>query len=198
MNRDSWQQLVEEEMARRATARLQWIKTKGRKPKVKKPCKAAPTKEEVLNRIRSKSVSAKHGCIEWTKGLNAYGYGIFRFGKEQLIHRVIWRIFMGDIPENYCVLHRCDNRKCLNIEHLFIGTKADNSADCVSKNRQDKKLNPDDVRWIRDYAENRKILYPSGKLRIPFRTIPYLCDRFGLTYRSIQKIIRRERWKHIT
>ncbi len=66
------------------------------------------------------------------------GYGKLRIGhtKDYSAHRLSFMIFNGEIPDNLCVLHKCDNRRCVNPEHLWIGTKRDNTLDMVIKGRQ--------------------------------------------------------------
>jgi len=74
-------------------------------------------------------------CWHWRK-IRPLGYGsCFMFG-ERLAHRVSWRIHHGDIPDGMFVLHKCDVRNCVNPDHLFLGTKADNHRDMVEKGRQ--------------------------------------------------------------
>lgn len=75
-------------------------------------------------------------CWVWTASLQNKGYGQFQMrGKMMLAHRVSWELENGPIPDNQCVLHRCDNRKCVRTAHHFLGTKADNNADMHSKGR---------------------------------------------------------------
>lgn len=83
-------------------------------------------------------VSKSDGCWEWTGQLTPpdkkHKGGYARLDKEGA-HRVSWRIHKGTIPEGMCVLHKCDNPKCVNPEHLFIGSKAQNSRDMQIKGR---------------------------------------------------------------
>lgn len=76
------------------------------------------------------------GCWNWTGAKTKGGYGHLRFLKKlTYAHRVSWIIHYGGIPNNLCVLHHCDNPGCINPDHLFIGTMADNMKDRDDKGR---------------------------------------------------------------
>lgn len=78
-------------------------------------------------------------CWNWTRWGRVSGYGAIRCGKKQWdAHRFSWTLFFGEIPDGLWVLHKCDNRNCVNPEHLFLGTPKDNIDDMVKKNRQAK------------------------------------------------------------
>jgi len=98
-----------------------------------------PLKEfwnEKLKYITERTIKTKSGCIEWTSYCGKWGYGQISISKKSLlVHRVIWEIFKGPIPEGFCVLHTCDNPPCCNIDHLFLGTHQDNTNDKISKGR---------------------------------------------------------------
>lgn len=79
-------------------------------------------------------------CWLWTGKVNHFGYGRFQSGRRGVnvsstAHRYAWRIFRGEIPVGLCVLHRCDIPACVNPDHLYLGTKADNMRDMAARSR---------------------------------------------------------------
>lgn len=102
-------------------------------------------------------------CWEWRGGLDTGGYGHFNVPgdggrlRAARAHRMAWTLRHGDPGESH-VLHRCDNRLCVNPAHLFLGTNADNVADKVSKGRQAKG-------WVRTSCKNGHE-YTEGSFRI--------------------------------
>lgn len=76
------------------------------------------------------------GCWEWTGARFPFGHGrCTHFGRTMGTHRVAWLLFRGGIPTGKCVLHKCDNPPCVNPDHLYIGTKADNVRDAETRGR---------------------------------------------------------------
>lgn len=72
------------------------------------------------------------GCWEWQAAIRSgSGYGVFQLGvgKQAPAHRVAWTLTRGEIPEGLWVLHHCDNRRCVNPDHLYLGTAKDNCRD---------------------------------------------------------------------
>jgi Autographiviridae endonuclease len=96
---------------------------------------------EYQQRFWSKvQIGEEDDCWEWQRATQSHGYGSTTIGKAKtaLAHRVAYELDVGEIPERMCVLHRCDNRKCVNPNHLFLGTIQDNNRDKLEKGRQAK------------------------------------------------------------
>lgn len=89
-------------------------------------------------------INLETNCWDWNgshykqkPGFLAYGTFCIE-GKKHLAHRYSYSLLKGEIPEGLCVLHQCDNPKCVNPDHLFLGTHMDNTIDKMSKGRQPK------------------------------------------------------------
>jgi hypothetical protein len=82
------------------------------------------------------------GCWAWTAALQKNGYGALNVKtandakkRNQYPHRVAYELFRGGIPDGFDVCHSCDNRRCVNPDHLFVGSRWDNMRDCKAKGR---------------------------------------------------------------
>lgn len=148
-----------------------------------------------MKRFDAKYVIEPDGCWRWTASLSpGYhgGYGNFNYdGRLQLAHRVSWILHRGAIPAGKYVCHHCDNRACVNPEHLFLGTQKDNIQDAARKGRMQRgsdkhnaKLTEDDVREIR--AKHTAGI-TNRDLAVEYRISAW----------KISRIVNRRAWKHV-
>lgn len=119
-------------------------------------------KERLKNKLLDNSLLLENGCWEWQGCCGSHGYGQMTFMlKGMVTHRASHEVFKGPIPEGKMVCHICDYRRCINPEHLFIGTARDNIHDMIAKGRGDLqnslKLTDDQARQIKDLYNKRQI-----------------------------------------
>ena len=144
-------------------------------------------------RFTSKTIKSESGCILWVGCIDEIGYGRFPFNGENKAHRVAYSYFIGDIPKGMKVLHKCDVRNCVNPDHLFLGTQADNVADMVKKGRNISihlfgERNPMSKLTETHVIEIREMV-KSG-----FKQIE-ACRKFGVSPMTVSRIIRGVTWK---
>jgi len=144
---------------------------------------------DVWNKI---NIKGENECWEWVSGLTEAGYGRMRINHiKYMSHRIVWELTFGSIPNNLCVLHHCDNRKCCNPKHLFLGTHIDNVIDKVNKNRQQKlsgELNGRHKLIFKEVLEIRN-LYLTGEY---FQKD--IAKIFGITQATVSSIILFKTW----
>ncbi len=129
------------------------------------------------------------GCWLWKGAPGTGGYGFVKIGgRPRRAHRVSYEWHVGPIPKGLFVLHHCDIPLCVNPNHLFLGTQADNVRDRDQKGRQARglkqhlaQLTPKIVRKIRDSTEMGIVL----------------AERYGVSATTISKARRGLTWRHI-
>lgn len=146
--------------------------------------------------LYKKSIPQSNGCVYFTSPLNVGGYGKIgstQWAKNYKInsaHQLSYILAYGDYDRKYIICHKCNNRRCVNPDHLYLGTVQDNSNDMVrsgrsligSKNLQ-SKLTEGNVRFILD-NEDQITQADLGRL-------------FGVTRGTIWKILRKYSWNHV-
>lgn len=140
------------------------------------------------------------GCWLWEKGYSNKGYGKFSLGLKTIgAHRASWMLYRGEIADGLFVCHKCDNRGCVNPDHLFLGTQVENMEDAARKGRLDwfgtprenlrkgsdhptSVLTEEDVREIKSMSE------VSGHR---------LAETYGVSATVIYNIRKGISWKHV-
>lgn len=136
------------------------------------------------------------GCNLWTGNTNNRGYGMLNAMKTRgiqiLAHRLAWELANGPVPDGMDVLHRCDNRSCVNAAHLFVGTAADNVADMIAKGRQKLGEQCRQAKVTEKMVREIRTRYAQGTI-----SQSQLAEEFGISQSAICMITKMQRWKHI-
>lgn len=131
-------------------------------------------------------------CRLWLGGASRKGYG--KCGKSgDRVHRVVWRLKFGPIPEGMWVLHRCDNPVCCEPSHLFLGTNDDNIADKMLKGRH--RLPVGELHGNAKLTE-ALVLRIKADLESGI-TQRRIATMYGISQPSVSKIKHHNLWKHL-
>jgi hypothetical protein len=167
--------------------------------------KECSLKCRILNKIERK----ENGCWDWKGKITNAGYGEITLDRKYLlIHREAYKLFKGDIPNGLNVCHSCDNKKCCNPDHLWVGTQKENINDCVKKDRRTKG----GWSYTREYAPRNtgrpgqkhhanKIrdhdVYEIRELLKQGLNQKQIANRYGVDQSVISKIKNGKAWSHI-
>lgn len=133
------------------------------------------------------------GCWLWTGAVKELGYGVIGRGTRQQgtvkAHRAAYELYKGEISAGKIVCHKCDNPACVNPDHLFLGTLADNMRDCVKKGRN---FIPDNRGERASWA---KLTYDAVS-HIRTKSLPgtQFAKMYGVSKSAIYEIWRGKNW----
>lgn len=134
----------------------------------------------LMNRLSGACfVNGKTGCHEWTGQLDRGGYGKISIPGRgtQKVHRVAYEMLVGEIPTGVLVLHHCDNPKCFNPAHLYLGTHKDNTRDRIKRGRH----------WGRRLLSDEQVLWIIEQLRTD-RSQQSIADEIGISQITVSRI----------
>jgi hypothetical protein len=151
-------------------------------------------------------VIKSNGCWDWKRKGNTHGYIRVTFADDRriLAHRFSYELFIGHVPDSLFVLHTCDNPRCTNPKHLFLGTHKDNTQDCLKKGRFKQppisyfKVNPS---VIPRGVEHHSAKLSESEVKYIFKSkqkAGILGIQFGVRRQVIWMIRTKRIWKHIT
>jgi HNH endonuclease len=164
------------------------------------PCRWAASRIPLHDRLIAKiRVDSEMGCWVFTGFCLKNGYGRIKGSGQQVIlaHRASWEVFRGTIPDGLLVLHHCDNRPCVNPDHLFLGTVWDNTHDMLAKGRdRHPKEQPSKQGELHHNARltEAQVLEIRQRKKEPRRV---LAEEFGLNRRYVSTLIRGQSWRHL-
>ena len=140
----------------------------------------------------SKFQKRENGCWEWTAcvrpGSHPYGKIGFWWNEKyiQLAHRFMWLRVRGELDDKIEVLHKCDNPRCVNPDHLFLGTQQDNVADAAAKKR---------MRGVPGNKNGAKISFDQAvQIRLASGTQREIATKFGVSQQTISLIRSGKLW----
>ena len=145
-------------------------------------------RQSLLSRMR-----LENGCWVYTGKIINTGYGMIRAGDKMIsAHRASYQAFIGEIPEGMFVCHSCDNKRCINPAHLWVGTNQDNMRDMQQKGRHGSRTQPErlkldeaKVRQIRELARDER--NTQGEIAV----------MFSISRETANKVINRKAWRHV-
>jgi hypothetical protein len=155
------------------------------------------SKPSILYRLL-KSVKLTPQCWLWLGTKDKHGYGRLSVNKSpKLVSRLSWEIFVGPIPMNLLVCHKCDNPQCINPGHLFLGTHLDNMRDMIKKGRANHSNNIKGEKHFKAKLTNVDVQAIRQRYKIGDITQEILSKQYQVCKSTIGKILTNKNWKSV-
>ena len=149
-------------------------------------------------KLRFNSIENENGCWIWQGGKTNFGYGTIGIGnnKTELVHRLAYKFWDGEVSSDLFVCHHCDQPLCVNPNHLFLGTNQDNIDDKMYKGRaytgvHKGELNVRSSLTDKQVKELKYDLFKRNMKQVD------LCEKFGVSRDVVSSIFRGRTWTHI-
>lgn len=171
------------------------------------------TREEILEKFFRNVKKSPSGCWEWVGTFGSTGYGFFYMGphwpggyKGIGAHVASYALFIAHCPKGLYVCHHCDNKACVNPEHLFIGTAKENMRDARQKGRLptpeqlSQTLKKRASRGEGHYKSNLRSEEVLKIVELSNQQVPAkeIAKTFHIKREQVYKILRGVRWQHLT
>lgn len=144
---------------------------------------------ELKQRLIQKTVINENGCWLWTGCTKQFDYGVVRAKrKNYLAHRLAYEIFKNELPGNKYVCHSCDTPRCINPDHLFLGTQTENMFDAKTKKRMKSGEDHYSTKLSKKDVEEIRVLVG---MKFSQRKLAKL---FSVSQSCIGQIARKQRW----
>lgn len=141
----------------------------------------------------SRQAGMSDDCWHWAGHCNRDGYGrLMVNGKTEGAHRVSWSLHHGEIPKKAHILHRCDNPRCVNPGHLFIGDQRSNVRDMVKKSRHQHGESNGNSKLTEKGVADIIARLASGERN------KELAAEYGVKSNTISAILSGRTWRHVT
>ena len=151
-------------------------------------------KQAMTERFYSKVRVSSSGCHIWTAALSDRGYGRFLVdGKNRHAHRIAWELANGPIPRGLWVLHHCDNPRCVNPAHLFLGDVVANVRDMIAKGRNAPRHGEHGGKTILTSAQVLEIRQWPRTIHVQRQ----LALKFLVSVAAIKAVQYRRNWRHL-
>ena len=140
--------------------------------------------QALIDWMLAQTVTTATGCMEWQRTFLSNGYGAITHKRRVWTAPRLLLHLQGRLPPGLHALHSCDNRPCINPEHLRAGTHVENVRDAVTRRRNYTKLRAADIPAIRHMRDRGD----------PLREI---AARFGVAPTTVASIVLGNTWSHV-